>query len=107
MIADRLAPGLLLDELGPDVEVVDASKIPYGPQATQEEINRMLVERARAGAFVVRLKGGDPYVFGRGGEEVLACAAAGVPVDGGAGRDECHRGTRGGRHPGDASRCRA
>jgi uroporphyrin-III C-methyltransferase/precorrin-2 dehydrogenase/sirohydrochlorin ferrochelatase len=80
VVADRLAPGLLLDELGPDVELVDASKIPYGPQATQEEINRILVDRARAGGFVVRLKGGDPYVFGRGGEEVMACAKAGVPV---------------------------
>ena len=80
VIADRLAPGLLLDELGPHVELVDASKIPYGPQATQDEINRIIVDRAKAGAFVVRLKGGDPYVFGRGGEEVLACAAAGVPV---------------------------
>ena len=80
VVVDRLAPGLLLDELGHDVELVDASKIPRGPQATQEEINRILVDRARAGAFVVRLKGGDPYVFGRGGEEVLACAAAGIPV---------------------------
>ncbi|HET6211926.1 MAG TPA: uroporphyrinogen-III C-methyltransferase [Micromonosporaceae bacterium] len=80
VVADRLTPGLLLDELRPDVEFVDASKIPYGPAATQDEINRILVERARAGRFVVRLKGGDPFVFGRGGEEVLACAAAGVPV---------------------------
>jgi len=80
VVVDRLAPGLLLDELAPDVEVVDASKIPYGQQATQDEINRILVDRARAGRFVVRLKGGDPYVFGRGGEEVLACAEAGVPV---------------------------
>jgi uroporphyrin-III C-methyltransferase/precorrin-2 dehydrogenase/sirohydrochlorin ferrochelatase len=80
VVLDRLAPGLLLDELRPDAEVVDASKIPYGPARAQDEINRILVERARAGRFVVRLKGGDPYVFGRGGEEVLACAAAGVPV---------------------------
>jgi uroporphyrin-III C-methyltransferase/precorrin-2 dehydrogenase/sirohydrochlorin ferrochelatase len=80
VVVDRLAPGLLLDELGPTVELVDASKIPYGPAATQEEINRILVERALEGRFVVRLKGGDPYVFGRGGEELLACAAAGVPV---------------------------
>jgi uroporphyrin-III C-methyltransferase/precorrin-2 dehydrogenase/sirohydrochlorin ferrochelatase len=80
VVADRLAPRELLDELGAHVEVVDAAKIPYGPAATQEAINRVLVDRARAGKFVVRLKGGDPYVFGRGFEEVLACASAGVPV---------------------------
>ena len=80
VVVDHLAPGLLLDELGPNVEVVDASKLPYGPQKAQDEINQILVDRARAGHTVVRLKGGDPYVFGRGGEEVLACAAAGVPV---------------------------
>ncbi|MEV5695203.1 uroporphyrinogen-III C-methyltransferase [Micromonospora globbae] len=80
VVADRLVPGLLLDELRADVELVDASKIPYGPARTQEEINRIIVDRARAGRFVVRLKGGDPYVFGRGGEELLACAEAGVPV---------------------------
>jgi uroporphyrin-III C-methyltransferase/precorrin-2 dehydrogenase/sirohydrochlorin ferrochelatase len=80
VIADRLAPGLLLDELRPEVELIDASKIPHGPAAAQEEINRLLVTHARAGRLVVRLKGGDPYVFGRGGEEVLACAAAGIPV---------------------------
>jgi uroporphyrin-III C-methyltransferase/precorrin-2 dehydrogenase/sirohydrochlorin ferrochelatase len=80
VVVDRLAPGLLLDELRADVELVDASKIPHGESRAQEEINRILVDRARAGKFVVRLKGGDPYVFGRGGEEVLACATAGVPV---------------------------
>ena len=80
VVVDRLAPGLLLDELGPDVELVDASKIPYGPQRTQDEINRILVDRASTGHFVVRLKGGDPYVFGRGGEELIACATAGIPV---------------------------
>jgi uroporphyrin-III C-methyltransferase/precorrin-2 dehydrogenase/sirohydrochlorin ferrochelatase len=80
VVVDRLAPGLLLDELRPEVELVDASKIPYGPARAQEEINRILVDRAGAGKFVVRLKGGDPYLFGRGGEEVVACAAAGVAV---------------------------
>jgi uroporphyrin-III C-methyltransferase / precorrin-2 dehydrogenase / sirohydrochlorin ferrochelatase len=80
VVADRLVPGLLLGELRPDVEFVDAAKIPYGPSAAQDEINRILVERARAGKFVVRLKGGDPYVFGRGGEEAIACVKAGVPV---------------------------
>jgi uroporphyrin-III C-methyltransferase/precorrin-2 dehydrogenase/sirohydrochlorin ferrochelatase len=80
VVADRLTPGLLLDELRPDAEFIDASKIARGPAATQEGINAILVDRARAGRFVVRLKGGDPFVFGRGGEELLACAAAGVPV---------------------------
>jgi uroporphyrin-III C-methyltransferase/precorrin-2 dehydrogenase/sirohydrochlorin ferrochelatase len=80
VVADRLVPGLLLGELRPEVEFVDAAKIPYGPQKAQEEINRILVERALEGKFVVRLKGGDPFVFGRGGEEAIACAEAGVPV---------------------------
>jgi uroporphyrin-III C-methyltransferase / precorrin-2 dehydrogenase / sirohydrochlorin ferrochelatase len=80
VVVDRLVPGLLLDELGPDAEIIDASKIPYGPARSQEEINRLLVTHALAGRFVVRLKGGDPFVFGRGGEELLACAQAGIPV---------------------------
>ncbi|MFC4003465.1 uroporphyrinogen-III C-methyltransferase [Prauserella oleivorans] len=80
VVVDRLAPRDLLDELAPHVEVVDAAKIPYGRAASQEVINRALIDNARAGKFVVRLKGGDPYVFGRGFEEVLACAEAGVPV---------------------------
>ena len=80
VVADHLAPLGLLDELSADVEIVDASKIPYGRSMAQEEINRILVERAKAGKFVVRLKGGDPFVFGRGHEEVVACAEAGVPV---------------------------
>ena len=80
VVVDRLVPGLLLDELRTDAELVDVSKIPYGPGAAQEEINRILVDRARAGHRVVRLKGGDPFVFGRGGEEMAACVAAGVPV---------------------------
>ncbi len=80
VVTDRLGPRDLLDELGPHVEVVDATKIPYGRAMNQARINELLVEHARAGRFVVRLKGGDPYVFGRGFEEVLACAEAGVPV---------------------------
>ena len=80
VVVDRLGPRELLDELPPHVEVVDAAKIPYGRAASQEHINATLIEHARAGKFVVRLKGGDPYVFGRGFEEVLACAEAGVPV---------------------------
>jgi len=79
VVADRLAPQPLLDELHPDVELFDAAKLPRGRAAQQEEINRILVDRGRAGKVVVRLKGGDPYVFGRGFEEALACAEAGVP----------------------------
>jgi uroporphyrin-III C-methyltransferase / precorrin-2 dehydrogenase / sirohydrochlorin ferrochelatase len=79
VVADRLAPRELLAELGPDVEVVDATKLPRGRAASQQAINALLVERARAGRNVVRLKGGDPFVFGRGFEEALACADAGVP----------------------------
>ncbi|MFF0814210.1 uroporphyrinogen-III C-methyltransferase [Rhodococcus sp. NPDC003318] len=80
VVADRLAPPELLAELGPQVEVIDAAKIPYGRAMAQEAINSALIDNAKAGKFVVRLKGGDPYVFGRGFEELEACAAAGVPV---------------------------
>ena len=80
VVADRLAPPELLAELAPHVEVIDAAKIPYGRAMAQDAINDVLIERARAGKFVVRLKGGDPFVFARGYEEVLACAEAGIPV---------------------------
>ncbi|GAA2599634.1 uroporphyrinogen-III C-methyltransferase [Actinomadura fulvescens] len=80
VVTDRLAPRELLDELPADVEVIDAAKIPYGRTVTQERINDYLVEHARQGRFVVRLKGGDPFVFGRGAEEVLHCAKHGIPV---------------------------
>jgi len=80
VVADRLVPKPLLASLAADVELVDASKIPYGPAMAQDEINRVLLDRAQAGKRVVRLKGGDSFVFGRGGEEVNACVAAGVPV---------------------------
>ncbi|HEX2805225.1 MAG TPA: uroporphyrinogen-III C-methyltransferase, partial [Kineosporiaceae bacterium] len=80
VVADRLAPQSLLDELGPGVQIVDAAKLPRGRSMAQEAINGVLIERALEGNFVVRLKGGDPFVFGRGSEEVAACVAAGVPV---------------------------
>jgi uroporphyrin-III C-methyltransferase/precorrin-2 dehydrogenase/sirohydrochlorin ferrochelatase len=80
VVSDRLAPTGLLDELPPDVEIIDASKIPYGRSMAQEAINEILISRAREGRFVVRLKGGDPFVFGRGGEEMEACLRAGIPV---------------------------
>jgi len=60
--------------------VIDASKIPYGRAMQQEAINTALIDAAKAGKFVVRLKGGDPFVFGRGFEELLACVEAGVQV---------------------------
>lgn len=81
VVADHLAPLSLLASLPPDVEVIDASKLPRGRSMAQEQINELLVERALAGKRVVRLKGGDPFVFGRGMEEVEACATAGVPVE--------------------------
>jgi len=80
VVADRLAPQALLEELAPDVEIIDAAKIPRGRSVAQEFINAALVQHATAGRFVVRLKGGDPFVFGRGAEEVLACLQAGIPV---------------------------
>ncbi|MEU8300747.1 uroporphyrinogen-III C-methyltransferase [Micromonospora sp. NPDC048909] len=80
VVVDRLAPQGLLTGLRPDVLVVDAAKVPRGPSMAQDAINDILVGHARAGRRVVRLKGGDPYVFGRGHEEVQACATAGVPV---------------------------
>nr|WSW46757.1 uroporphyrinogen-III C-methyltransferase [Streptomyces sp. NBC_01001] len=79
VIADRLGPRDLLDELPPHVEVIDAAKIPYGRFMAQEAINNALIEHAKAGKAVVRLKGGDPYVFGRGMEELQALAGAGIP----------------------------
>lgn len=80
VVADRLAPPELLAELPAHVEVIDAAKIPYGRAMSQDAINEVLIDRARSGKFVVRLKGGDPFVFARGYEEVLACAQAGIPV---------------------------
>ncbi|GAA2069349.1 uroporphyrinogen-III C-methyltransferase [Aeromicrobium halocynthiae] len=81
VVVDRLAPLAVLDELSPDVEVVDVGKLPEHHPTPQDRINEILLEQARAGRRVVRLKGGDPYVLGRGGEERLACEAAGIPVE--------------------------
>jgi uroporphyrin-III C-methyltransferase / precorrin-2 dehydrogenase / sirohydrochlorin ferrochelatase len=80
VVADRLAPRELLDELPAHVELIDVAKLPRGRSATQEQINRILIDRVAAGQRVVRLKGGDGFVFGRGFEEWLACVEAGVPV---------------------------
>jgi uroporphyrin-III C-methyltransferase/precorrin-2 dehydrogenase/sirohydrochlorin ferrochelatase len=79
VVTDRLAPRELLGELSPDVELIDVTKLPRGRAAAQEEINRVIVDRALAGKRVVRFKGGDSFVYGRGYEEALACEEAGVP----------------------------
>ncbi len=81
VIYDRLIGVELLDEARPDAELIFAGKRPDHHTLRQEEINRLLVELVRAGQQVVRLKGGDPFVFGRGGEEALALAAAGLPFE--------------------------
>lgn len=81
VVVDRLAPRALLDDLADDVEVVDVGKASGNHPVPQERISALLVEHALAGRDVVRLKGGDPYVFGRGGEELEACRAHGIEVE--------------------------
>jgi len=81
VVVDRLAPLAVLDGLREGVEIIDVSKIPRGRFTPQEEINDILISRARQGRVVVRLKGGDSFVFGRGLEEVIACTEAGVAVE--------------------------
>ncbi|WP_203757995.1 uroporphyrinogen-III C-methyltransferase [Cellulomonas chitinilytica] len=81
VVTDRLGPVEVLDELPADVEVIDVGKTPGHHPVPQDEICRILVEQAQRGRFVVRLKGGDPFLYGRGGEEVVACREAGVPVE--------------------------
>ena len=80
VVTDRLAPLSVLAELDPAVEVIDVGKIPFGKATAQQEVNRILIEGAQAGKTVVRLKGGDSFLFGRGGEELLACASAAVDL---------------------------
>ncbi|WP_345448724.1 uroporphyrinogen-III C-methyltransferase [Arthrobacter gyeryongensis] len=81
VVADRLGPRDLLQELAPDVRVIEVGKTPGRHPVPQLEINRILVEEALAGHRVVRLKGGDPYVLGRGGEEAEFCRQNGVEVE--------------------------
>ena len=110
VVTDRLGPTGLLRTLPLDVEAIDVGKTAGLHPVPQSEINRLLVEQARRGRTVVRLKGGDPFVYGRGGEEVLACREAGVEVEvvpgvssalsapGAAGIPLTHRGTVGAVH---------
>src|SRR3954454_16125802 len=79
VVYDRLASPELLAYVPASAEQIFVGKGPRQHTMTQDEINALLVDRGLAGKVVVRLKGGDPYVFGRGGEEVLALVAAGVP----------------------------
>jgi uroporphyrinogen III methyltransferase / synthase len=81
VVYDRLAPRALLELARPGAELVDVGKAPGDVVMTQEDISGLLVARGAAGLEVVRLKGGDPFVFGRGGEEAEACIAAGVPFE--------------------------
>ncbi len=81
VVSDRLGPTSVLATLGAGVQVIDVGKTAGNHPIPQHEINRILVERALAGNIVVRLKGGDPFVLGRGGEEALHCLAHGVPVE--------------------------
>jgi uroporphyrinogen III methyltransferase/synthase len=81
VVYDRLASRALLDLAPAGAELIDAGKSPAGVALTQDQINEVLVDRGRAGREVVRLKGGDPFVFGRGGEEAEACRAAGIPFE--------------------------
>jgi uroporphyrin-III C-methyltransferase len=80
IVCDRLAPLSALQHARPEAEIIEVAKIPRGTSTSQDRINEILIEHASAGKTVVRLKGGDPFVFGRGGEEWQACVAAGIPV---------------------------
>lgn len=81
VVYDRLIPFELLEETRPDAELIDAGKQPTRHRLAQDEINSILLDRALKGYDVVRLKGGDPLVFGRGGEEALACRQHGIPFE--------------------------
>jgi uroporphyrin-III C-methyltransferase len=81
VVYDRLVAPSLLDLAPPEAERIYVGKEPGRAAVPQREIERLLVDHALAGAIVVRLKGGDPFVFGRGSEEVAACTAAGIPCD--------------------------
>jgi uroporphyrin-III C-methyltransferase len=80
ILYDRLAPTDDLAALAPGAELIDVGKSPYHHPIPQRSIEQLMISRAQCGESVVRLKGGDPFVFGRGGEEMHACIAAGVPV---------------------------
>ncbi|MEU5832416.1 uroporphyrinogen-III C-methyltransferase [Streptomyces diacarni] len=80
VFADRLGPAAHLPALAPQAQIVDVGKLPGHHKLTQRDIEALMIEAARGGAAVVRLKGGDPFVFGRGFEEIAAATAAGIPI---------------------------
>ena len=107
ILYDRLIPSTALDGARADAELLFVGKEGGGPSVPQEQTEALMVERAQAGRSVVRLKGGDPFVFGRGGEEALALRAGGHRV-----RDRARRHRGGGRerlrrHPRHPPRPRA
>jgi len=81
LIVDRLAPSALWERAPAGVEVIRVGKTAGAHPVPQERINDLIIERASAGRTVVRLKGGDPFMMGRGAEEASACVAAGIPVE--------------------------
>ena len=81
VVYDRLAAPALLQTVRPDAELINVGKMPDNHPCPQHRINEIIVEQAQAGKSVVRLKGGDPYIFGRGGEEALACVKAGISFE--------------------------
>ena len=102
VVYDRLAAPALLQLAPTSAERIYVGKQPGGHAMKQEQIDAVLVEQALLGRTVVRLKGGDPFVFGRGGEELLACAEAGVPCEVDPRHHERDRGA--GRRPASRSR---
>ena len=81
LVHDRLVNRELLAHVRPETEIIYVGKTPNGPTTRQERINEIIVAKARSGRQVVRLKGGDPFVFGRGWEEIEACRQAGIPYE--------------------------
>lgn len=81
ILYDRLIPESLLGEARDGAELIDVGKTPTKHRFSQDEINRLLLEHSTQGRVVVRLKGGDPFIFGRGGEEALVCHEAGIPFE--------------------------
>jgi|SRR5262245_9433206 len=81
LVVDRLVDAKILEYARRDAERVFVGKTPRGPATSQAEINRLIVREARAGRAVARLKGGDPFIFGRAAEEMAACQAADIPVE--------------------------